>query len=204
MEPRACKDGKSEVLRHENKKGRSVENRCNQKNWFSGRGWGQQRFSFQSPAVHWVARTSSLNFLSCWNPYQTPHSLNASPLFTEKPFFFFAEKCFVASPSQKNRLLKNSAEEWLSPICGGRHWATSLEPLCAPGKGLLARTFFFSAVLGWHWNFRWSAWQILTASYRILTNRSHVVCSSCTLGPLAYGMRHHVHEWRFSTSQTFI
>ena len=44
-------------------------------------------FSFQSPAAHGMARTSSLNCLSCRNPYQkTPHSLNASPLFTEKPF----------------------------------------------------------------------------------------------------------------------
>ena len=38
-------------------------------------------FSFQSPAVHWIARTSSLNWLSCKNPYQTPHSLNALPPF---------------------------------------------------------------------------------------------------------------------------
>ena len=31
----------------------------------------------QSLAVHWMARTSSLNCLSCRNPYQSPHSLNA-------------------------------------------------------------------------------------------------------------------------------
>ena len=57
------------------------------KSWFSGRGWGQQLFSFQSPAVHWMARSSSLNCLSCRNPYQTPHSLNCLPLFTANPFF---------------------------------------------------------------------------------------------------------------------
>ena len=72
------------------------------KSWFSGRGWGQQLFSFQSPAVQWIARTSSLNCLSCRNPYQTPHSLNCLPPFHWNPLFF-TEKCFVASPSQ-NRL----------------------------------------------------------------------------------------------------
>ena len=51
---------------------------------FSGRGWGQQLFSFQSPAVHWIARTSSLNCLSCRNPYQTPHFPNF-PKLLENP-----------------------------------------------------------------------------------------------------------------------
>ena len=68
-------------------------------------GLGQQLFNFQSPAVHWMARTSSLNCLSCRNPDQTPHSLNPSPLFTENPFFF-TEKCFVGSPAQKSALTK--------------------------------------------------------------------------------------------------
>ena len=57
------------------------------RSWFWGRGWAQQLISFQSPAVQWMAWTSSLNCLSCRDPHQTPHSLNASPLFTEKPFF---------------------------------------------------------------------------------------------------------------------
>ena len=48
-----------------------------------------------------MPRTSSLNCLSCRNPYQTPLSLNPSPLFTEKPFFF-TEKCFIGSPAQKS------------------------------------------------------------------------------------------------------
>ena len=65
------------------------------------KGWGQQLFNFQSPAVHWMARTSSLNCLSCRNPYQIPLSLNPSPLFTEKPFLF-TKKCFVGSPAQKS------------------------------------------------------------------------------------------------------
>ena len=60
--------------------------------WFSGRG---------RPAVHWIARTSSLDCLSCRNPYQTPHSLNCLPPFHWKTPFF-TEKCFVASPSQKS------------------------------------------------------------------------------------------------------
>ena len=74
------------------------------KSWFSGRGWGQQLFTFQSPAVHWMARTSSLNCLSCRNPYQTPHSLNCLPPFHWKPLFF-TEKCFVASPPPKSALI---------------------------------------------------------------------------------------------------
>ena len=57
------------------------------KSWFSGRGWGQQLFTFQSPAVHWMARTSSLNCLSCRNPYQTLHPLNCHPPFHWNPFF---------------------------------------------------------------------------------------------------------------------
>ena len=72
------------------------------KSRFLGRGWGQQLFNFQSPAVQWMAWTSSLNCLSCRNPYQTPDSLNCLPPFHWKPLFF-TEKCFVASPSQ-NRL----------------------------------------------------------------------------------------------------
>ena len=72
--------------------------------WFSGRGWGQQLLTFQSPAVHWMARASSLNCLSCRNPYQTPHSLNCLPPLHWKPLFF-TEKCFVASPPQKSALI---------------------------------------------------------------------------------------------------
>ena len=74
------------------------------KSQFSGRGWGQQLFSFQSPAVQWMARTSSLNCLSCRNPYQTPNSLNCLPPFHWKTLFF-PEKCFVASPSPKSALI---------------------------------------------------------------------------------------------------
>ena len=57
------------------------------KSWFSGRGWGQQLFSFQIPAVQWFARTSSLNYLSCRNPYHTPHSLNCLTLLHWKTLF---------------------------------------------------------------------------------------------------------------------
>ena len=65
-----------------------------------------------------MARTSSLNCLSCRNPYQTPHSLNPSPLFTENPFFF-TEKCFVGSPAQKSALIVtvggSQAKLWGNP-----------------------------------------------------------------------------------------
>ena len=74
---------------------------------FLGRGWGQQLFSFQSPAVQWMARTSSLNCLSCRNPYQTLDSLNCLPPFHWKTLFF-TEKCFVASPSQTPALMRDS------------------------------------------------------------------------------------------------
>ena len=70
--------------------------------WFSGRGWGQQLFTFQSPAVHWMARTSSLNCLSCRNPYQTPHSLNCLPPLHWKTFFSL--KSASSHPLPKNRL----------------------------------------------------------------------------------------------------
>ena len=55
--------------------------------WFSGRGWGQQLFSFQSPAVHWIARTSSLNCLSGKILTKPLIHWIASPLFTENPIF---------------------------------------------------------------------------------------------------------------------
>ena len=83
------------------------------KSWFSGRGWGQQLFSFQSPAVHWIARTSSPNCLSCKNPYQTLANspfTELPPPFSLKNPVFCTENCFVASPSQK------SAQTW-APVC---------------------------------------------------------------------------------------
>ena len=47
-------------------------------------GFGQQLFNFRSPAVHWMARTSSLNCLSCRNPYQTPFIHWIPPPFSLK------------------------------------------------------------------------------------------------------------------------
>ena len=45
-------------------RGRGPKNAAKQavidKSWFSGRGWGQPLFSFQSPAVQWVPRTSCI------------------------------------------------------------------------------------------------------------------------------------------------
>ena len=90
------------------------------KSWFSGRGWGQQLFSFQSPAVQWMARTSSLNCLSRRHPYQTPDSLNCLPPFHWKPLFF-TENCFIASPSQTSTLISGLlvAYLWLLVVDGG-------------------------------------------------------------------------------------
>ena len=66
-----------------------------------------------------MARTSSLNCLSCKNPYQTPQCL---PPFRWKTFFC-TEKCFVASPSQ-NRLHENSPRSsrwWDFEFMGVKH-----------------------------------------------------------------------------------
>ena len=49
-----------------------------------------------------MACTSSLNCLSCRNPYQTPDSLSCLPLFTEKPFLSL--KSASSHPLPKNRL----------------------------------------------------------------------------------------------------
>ena len=85
------------------------------KSWFLGRGWGQQLFSFQSPAVHWMARTSSLNCLSCRKPYQTPHSVNCLPLFTEKPFFSLKSASLRPLPTNRLRLrsLQQRRQPWI-------------------------------------------------------------------------------------------
>ena len=74
------------------------------KSRFSGRGWGQQLFSFQSPAVQWMGRTSSLNCLSCRNPCQTPDSLNCLPPFHWKTLFSL--KSASSHPLPKNLLWK--------------------------------------------------------------------------------------------------
>ena len=64
-----------------------------------GEGMSAATFNFQSPAVHWMAPTPSLNWFSCNKiPYQSLHSLNALPSFSEKALLF-TDFCFVASPS---------------------------------------------------------------------------------------------------------
>ena len=50
-----------------------------------------------------MAQTSSLNCLPCRIPYQTIHSLNWLPLFTEKPFFSLISAS--SHPLPKNRLV---------------------------------------------------------------------------------------------------
>ena len=47
-------------------------------------------------AVKQPNKVPSGSRIKCRNPYQAPHSLNPSPLFTEK--------CFVGSPAQKSAL----------------------------------------------------------------------------------------------------
>ena len=74
------------------------------KSRFSGRGRGQQFFTFQSPAVHWIAQTSSLNCLSCRILTKPLIHWIASPLFTENPFFSL--KSASSHPLPKNRLWK--------------------------------------------------------------------------------------------------
>ena len=71
---------------------------------------GQQLFSFQTPTVHWMPRTSSLKCLSCGNHYQTLRSLKASPLFTEKPLSSL--KVLRRIPFPKISLYKNIGSFW--------------------------------------------------------------------------------------------
>ena len=58
--------------------------------------------AFHCGYINLVFRTSSLNELSCGAPYQTSHSLNASPLFTENPFLL---KSASSHPLPENWLL---------------------------------------------------------------------------------------------------
>ena len=50
------------------------------------------------PPVDALLETSSLNCLFCRIPYQSPHSLNALPSFSEEALLF-TDFCFVASPA---------------------------------------------------------------------------------------------------------
>ena len=52
-----------------------------------GRGMSAAKFDSQSPAVHWMALTSSLTCLSCRIHNQSLHSLNAFPSFSKKALF---------------------------------------------------------------------------------------------------------------------
>ena len=62
-----------------------------------GRGWAQKT-SLLRVWCRWMAETSWLNCLFCRIPYQSLHSLNALPSFSEKALLF-TSFCFVASPS---------------------------------------------------------------------------------------------------------
>ena len=71
--------------------------------WFSGRGWGRQLLSFQRPAVHWMARTSSLHCLSCRNPYQNPSFTELPPaLLLKTPFLSLKSASSRHIPFQKS------------------------------------------------------------------------------------------------------
>ena len=54
--------------------------------FFSGRGWGQQLFSSHSPAVHWIAQTSSLNCHCCRILTKPLIHWIASPFPLKNPF----------------------------------------------------------------------------------------------------------------------
>ena len=105
----------------------------------------EQLFSFQSPAVQWMARTSSLNCLSCRNPYQTLDSLNCLPPFHWKTLFF-TEKCFVASPSQKLALTQKRRKRDFA-----RHFYFSHRPSPLINSTLRSNTLHgvdFGSILG--------------------------------------------------------
>ena len=92
--------------------------KCLNRSWFLGRGWGQQLFTFQRPAVHWMAGTSSLNCLSCRNPYQTPYSLDCLPPFHWKtPFFHW--KMLRRIPFWE-KLNRGVSKLGCFPLCSGK------------------------------------------------------------------------------------
>ena len=70
--------------------------------WFLARGWGQQLLSFRSPAVHWMARTSSLNCLSVEILTKPLIHWMPPPFSLKNPFF--TEKSTSSHPLPKNRL----------------------------------------------------------------------------------------------------
>ena len=81
-----------------------------------------------------------MNCLSCRNPYQIPHSLICPPPFSLKSPFFFTEKCFVASPSQKSAQIQfNVKGVFLRP----QRWPGLKNPL----HGFCS---FPSKELAWH------------------------------------------------------
>ena len=90
----------------------------------------------QGAAVHWMAWTSSLNCLSCWNPYQTTDSLNCPPFHWKS--LFFTEKCFVASPSQKLALKAEEGGARRAALCGDQDG----------GKGFAPKPLLFADVPG--------------------------------------------------------
>ena len=82
-----------------------------------GRGWAQKILTFWSPAIHWIARTSSVNCLSCRIPYQCLHSLNAWTPFSEKALFF-TDFCFVSSPSPNSVPILPTSKKSLEFVVG--------------------------------------------------------------------------------------
>ena len=75
------------------------------RSWFSERGWGQQLLTFQSPAVHWKARTSSLNCLSCRKPLPNTSFTELPPPFSLKtPFFHWNVLRRIPIPKHRLRL----------------------------------------------------------------------------------------------------
>ena len=90
-----------------------------------------------------MAWTSSLNCLSCRNPYQTPHSMNASLLSLEN-LFYFSLAGASSHPLPPNRLQ-------FPPLYTGRFGSFfvlcilalgghCLQMLCLPGFGTHANT----------------------------------------------------------------
>ena len=66
-----------------------------------------------------MARTSSLNCLSCRNPFQTPHSLNCLPPSTEKPFFSLKSASSHPLPKIGSKFGGVSVQEGSRPVWAG-------------------------------------------------------------------------------------
>ena len=108
---------------------------------------------------------------SCTNPYQTPHSLNPSPLFNENPFFFTEKCCDPGGLGEgvdlpKRAKLPGSGAKILLGLRGksqGKSLSHWCKPFFAPVQPFFrtsARDFFLFFAPEAQKNFSTTSWQL--------------------------------------------